>query len=78
MKAYLESIDQFEACKKWTRYQKEEAAKAKTERLQQGREERAARNREMRERQSVWKQRQKYLGDRYYRGRRYPYTYYRW
>ncbi len=78
MKAYLESIDQFEACKKWARYQKEEAAKAKTERLQQGRQERAARERARRESQSVWRQRQKNLSNRYYRGRRYPYTYYRW
>jgi len=78
MKAYLESIDQFEACIKYTRYQKEEAAKAKTERLKQGREERAARERDRRETQSVWKQRQKYLGNRYYRGRRSTYTYNRW
>jgi hypothetical protein len=78
MKTYLESIDQFEACKKWARYQKEEAAKAKTEKLQKGREERAARNRARRETQNVWKQRQKYLGDRYYRGRPYRNTYYRW
>ena len=78
MKAYLESIDQFEACIKYTRYQKEEAAKAKTERLKQGREELADRNRARRETQDVWKQRQKHLGNRYYRGRRPTYTYYRW
>ena len=78
MKAYLESIDQFEAGKKYTRYKMEEAAKAKTERLQQGREERAARDRVRRENQQVWKQRQKHLSNRYYRNRPYRRTYYRW
>jgi hypothetical protein len=78
MKAYLESIDQFEACVKWARYQKEEAAKAKTERLQQGREQRAARDRDRRETQHVWKQRQKHLGTRYYHNRPYRRVYYHW
>jgi antitoxin component of RelBE/YafQ-DinJ toxin-antitoxin module len=49
MKAYLDSIDQFEACVKYTRYQKEEKEKARKEEMERRREDRAAVGRSKRE-----------------------------
>jgi hypothetical protein len=80
MKAYLESIDQFEPFLKYARYQKEEKAKARKERMQKGREQLAAKERRRREqkKQNIWQERQNRLGNNYYRGRSYRYSYYRW
>jgi hypothetical protein len=89
MKAYLESIDQFEACIKYTRYQKEEKVKARKERSKEGREKLAANERSRRERQkqNEWREKQTRIANSYqrtmhaagvrgsYRSRR---SYYRW
>ena len=89
MKAYLESIDQFEACKRYAQYQKEEKEKARKERAKEGKEDLAAKERRRRElqRKNEWLERQSRLRDNYYRRRYYHgryyrgkpgYTYYRW
>lgn len=89
MKAYLESIDQFEAGKRYTQYQKEEKEKARIKKAKEGKEGLAAKERRRRElhRKNEWQERQKrlkdhYYGGRYYRGRHYRtrpgYRYYYW
>jgi len=87
IKAYLESIDQFEACKRYTLYQKEEEAKAKKERLKEGREEAVAKKRRRQEweRKNEWLDRQRRLTNNYQRRMhasrirsRGGYGYYRW
>jgi hypothetical protein len=91
MKAYLESIDQFEACLKYTRYQKEEKGKARRERSKAGREELASNERRRREleRKNEWAEKQTRIANQYQRtmnARRvrsnYPvgrgHSYYRW
>lgn len=49
MKAYLDSIKQFEACVKYTRYQKEQKEQAKKEEMERRREERIVEGRAKRE-----------------------------
>ena len=49
MKAYLDSINEFEACVKYTRYMKEEKQKARAEEMERRRENRAAGERSKRE-----------------------------
>jgi len=87
MKTYLESIDQFEAFLKYTRYQKEEKAKARKERAKEGREELAAKERRRREweKKNVWLDRQRRLTSNYQRRvhasrvrSRGAYPYYHW
>ena len=82
MKAYLESIDQFEECVKYTRYQKAEKERAKKERQREGKDYLAARERDRREgqKQNEWRDRQKRIHNRYYYrgGRGYRHSYYRW
>jgi len=76
MKAYLESIDQFEACVKYSRYQKVEKEKAEKERRRKSRGERAAKKRARIEsqKQNEWSERQDRIRNRYYdRGRNYNY-----
>ncbi len=69
MKAYLESIDQFEACKKYTRYQKEEKDKARRERSKEGRQELAANERARREMEKTnkWAEKQTRIANQYQR-----------
>ena len=71
MKAYLDSIDEFEACVKYTRYQKEEKEKAKEERIRKVREDAIAKKKRLREleKKNIWLNRQRRLSDSYYRGR---------
>ncbi len=82
MKAYMESIDQFEECIKYSRYQEAEKERAKKERQRQGKDELAARERVRREnqKQNEWRDRQNRIRDRYYYrgGRRYRHSYYYW
>ena len=85
MKAYLESIDQFDAFLKYTRYQKEEKARARKKGAKEGREEMAAKERRRREleKKNIWLERQNRLRSNYYRGRNYRgryerHPYYRW
>ncbi len=80
MKAYLESIDQFDAFLKYARYQKAEKEKARKEQMQKRREEHAAKARDRREqeKQNIWQARQNRLRNNYNRGKNYRYFYYRW
>ena len=91
MKAYLESIDQFEACKRYIQYQKEEKEKARMKRAKEGKEGLAKEERRRREekRDDVWRERQTRIANRYQRrmyatsvrGSAYGgrgYSYYRW
>ena len=85
MKAYLDSIGQFEACVKYTRYQKEEKEKAHAEDMKYRREQRAAVGRSKREtkkerRESLKeRRRERAFDDRMHaeRRKRLGYTYYR-
>ncbi len=85
MKAYLDSIKKFEACVKYTRYQKEQKEQAKKEEMERRREEQIAKGRDKREiekeRSEAMKEdrRQEYIYDRELRKRRQRlgYTYYR-
>ena len=74
MKAYLDSIKKFEACVKYTRYQKEQKEQAKKEEIKRRREERIAEGKAKKE-----ARRQEYIYDRELRKRRQRlgYTYYR-
>lgn len=91
MKAYLESIDQFETGKRYIHYQKEEEEKARMQRAKEGKEDLAREERRRREekREDVWNERQTRIANRYqrrmyaasvrgsyYGGRRY--SYYHW
>ncbi len=69
MKAYMESIDQFDACVKYTHYQEKEKERAKKERAKAGREELAANERRRREleRKNEWAEKQRRINDGYYR-----------
>ncbi|MCJ7540013.1 MAG: hypothetical protein MUO88_10170, partial [Desulfobacterales bacterium] len=85
MKAYLDSINEFEACVKYTRYQKEQKQKARAEEMEGRREDRAAverskRETELEERQDLKDARRKTAAaDRRLieRQRRLGHTYYR-
>jgi hypothetical protein len=80
MKAYLESIDKFEACVAYTLVQNEEKARAKTAELEKRREERRNAERAKKESQSQneLQKRQVRLERAYYRrGANYG-NYYRW
>jgi hypothetical protein len=69
MKAYLESIDQFDACVKYTHYQEKEEERIRKEKLKEGREELATNERRRREleRKNEWAEKQRRINDGYYR-----------
>jgi hypothetical protein len=69
MKAYLESIDEFETCIRYTRYQKEEAEKARLGRAKEGRKDLAEKERERREeeKENRWEEKQTRIANKYQR-----------
>jgi len=73
IKAYLDSIDQYDAFLKYAPYKKAQEEEARKERMQKNREKLVAKGRARREqeKQNIWQERQNRLKNSYYRGRYY-------